>query len=388
MRIAVFVLAATTLVLSACQSPAPAAVGQTGAAPSAAQAPGARASQPPGGSELSPEVQRLVRAARDNGETELNVAWSLGQLGGLEGAKRAEALMNQMYGTNIKVNLTPGPSPIDLAAKIAQELLVGQKASSDAYFAIATNFATLLPRDVLETYDYTQLSPRFSREVVSDPPIGVEVYGSIPVLLYNTDLVRREEVPRRLEDVLQPQWKDKIATTETASYFEAIAMRPEWGVPRMKAFIGRLSEHVGGLVRMGSAEHGVVSGQFLMVALGNSQAARHQAAAGAPLAGQVPEDAAQVNTLYLGVPRNSAHPNLAKLYIHAIMSEAGQRILYETSFVDHYQLPGSQSAAELADLYAKGVAIHKANVKFFQEHPELPELTRELQTILREKRSG
>ena len=59
----------------------------------------------------------------------------------------------------------------------------------------------------------------------------------------------------------------------------------------------------------------------------------------------MPEDVAQVGSMYLGVPRNSTHPILAKLFINAVMSEPGQRILYETYYADHPQLPGSQSAA-------------------------------------------
>jgi ABC-type Fe3+ transport system substrate-binding protein len=153
----------------------------------------------------------------------------------------------------------------------------------------------------------------------------------------------------------------------------------------MKAFMARLSDHVGGLIRQ-SEEHRIVSGEFQMLVLANTHGVKQLAATGAPVASLVPEDVAQVGTMYLGVPRNSAHPNLAKLYINAVMSEPGQRVLYETYYADHYQLPGSQSAAELTELTSKGVQIQKVNIPFINEHPELPEVARDLQNILRERR--
>jgi iron(III) transport system substrate-binding protein len=379
MRTLIFALTAAALTLSACR-----AAGPSAGLPAAPESEAAPAAQPAAGTELSPEVRRLIQAARDHGETELNLSWGSTSLGGTEAVKRYEALMNEMYGIDINITLTPGPSMPDMGLKITQEYLAGQKASSDVYLASDTTIASVLPQDMLEPYDYTQLSPRITPEIVAAHNIGVEVYGTIPAIVYNTDLVRREDVPRRLEDVLDPKWKGKIAGSVTASYFDRISTRPEWGAEKMTAYVTRLAEHVGGVIRQ-SEEHRIISGEFVMFVLGNTHGAKQQAATGAPLAAVVPEDAAQIGTMHLGVPRNSAHPNLAKLYINAVVSEPGQRILYETYHADHFQLPGSQSAAELAQLRARGVAIRKIDVKFVLDHPQLPDLSRELKAILREK---
>jgi ABC-type Fe3+ transport system substrate-binding protein len=326
-------------------------------------------------------VQRLIQAARDAGETELNVSWASSSLGGPEALRRLEAWMNQTYGTNFKILLTPGPSMVDMSTKITQEYVAGQKASSDVYLGRDIMFAGLLQRDVMEPYDYTLLSSRITPNVVKERNVGVEVYTSVPAILYNTELVSQAEVPRRVVDALDPKWKGRIAALATASYFDSLTARPEWGVERMRAFMTQLSQQVGGLIR-NSEEHRLVSGEFVMLMMGNTHAAKDQASRGAPLAAIVPEDVAQASTLGLGVPRNSAKPNLGKLFINATMSEQGQQILYETYHVDHYELPGSRSAADLADLRAKGVQMQKLTVKFALEHPELPEIERELITIL------
>jgi ABC-type Fe3+ transport system substrate-binding protein len=372
---------AAALVASACAPTTPTATAPPSGAPAASSA-AAAAGQPAAGSELSPEVRRLIQAARDSGETELNVAWASSSLGGMESIKRIEAWMNQTYGTNIKITLIPGPSMTDMVGKITQEYLAGQKASSDVYLGRELHLATMLPHDVLEQYDYTQLSPRITRDIVGERNVGVEVYTTIPAILYNSELVPRAEVPQRLEDVLQPKWRGRIAATETASYFGSLSAHPEWGAERMKAYMARLSQQVGGLIR-NSEEHRIISGEFVMLVLGNTHNAKQNSAKGAPLASVVPEDVAQANTLNLGVPRNSAHPNLAKLYINAMLSEAGQRILFETYLTDHSELPGSRSAEDLAELRAKGIRLQKLNVRFALDHPDLPEVEQELRTILR-----
>jgi iron(III) transport system substrate-binding protein len=376
-------LGAIALVLTAC-SPTAAPAAAPASAPSGQAAPAAptAGAAPPVSAALSPEVQRLIQAARDAGETELNVSWGSTSLGGPEALKQVEAWMNQTYGTNVKINLTPGPSMPDMGLKLSQERAAGQKASTDVYLGLETHIASVLPRDMLEVYDYTLLSPRIPREVVAEPNVAVEVYGSVPAILYNSDLVPRADVPRRLADVLDPRWKGKIAAIETGDFYNAVSLRPEWGADKMRAFVAQLSQQVGGLMRQ-SEEHRVISGEFLFAVLNNTHTAKQNQGRGAPLAAMIPEDVAQVNTLHLGVPQNSGHPNLGKLFINAMMSEQGQRVLYETYRADHFQLPGSQSAADLADLYAKGVPIQKVNVKLVVEHPELADLTREFQGMLR-----
>jgi ABC-type Fe3+ transport system substrate-binding protein len=142
---------------------------------------------------------------------------------------------------------------------------------------------------------------------------------------------------------------------------------------------------VGGLIRTGDTAR-IVSGEFAMLVLATTSGVREQQVKGAPLGFAFLEDGVSVGYIHLGGPRTAAHPNLAKLYVNMVMSEAGQRALYESWYVDHAFLPGSQSAPELLELRARGVDILEVDVKFMFEHPELRELANEMQRILREKR--
>ena len=334
---------------------------------------------------LTPEVNRLIAAAEEKGEQELILTWSESSLGGSTGAKKFEALFNKMYGANIRVNFTPGPSMTDMAGKVTQEAAAGRKASTDVLLGTESHYSALLNRNVLEEYDYTKLSPRITKEVVGYRNMGVEIYSTISAVNYNSQLVSAADVPRKLEDALNPKWKGKIASTVNAAYFDRVAFRPEWGPEKMKGFIRKLAQHVGGLVRATESER-IVTGEFLMLVMSASHDVRRQKALKAPLGTVILEDATTVGVLHLGVPRNSSHPNLAKLFANMVMSEEGQRLLYEVYFTDHHELPGSQSAAELKELAAKGIKPLKVDIKFKVDHPEIEQLSDELRTILREKR--
>lgn len=333
----------------------------------------------------SPEVARLLAAAAEKKEQELNLTWSESSLGGYEGAKKFGEFFNRMYGTNIKVHFTPGPSMTQMAGKVTQEVTAGRTPSTDILLGTESHYSALLNRNVMEEYDYTRLSPRITKDVVAYRNMGAEIYSTISSINYNTKLVSPAEAPRKLEDALNPKWKGKIASTVNAAYFDRVAFRPEWGPEKMKSFIGKLAQHVGGLVRATESER-IVTGEFLMLVMSASHDVRRQKAKGAPLGSVILEDAATVGVLHLGVPRTSSHPNLAKLFINMVMSEEGQKLLYEVYFTDHFELPGSQSAADLKELSAKGIKPLKVDIKFKVEHPEIEQLSDDLTKILREKR--
>ncbi len=121
------------------------------------------------------EVDRLIAAAKENGEKELNISWAEQSFGGSKGAKMFEALFNRMYGTNIKVNFTPSPSMRAMTGKIIQEVTAGRKPSTNVFLGTETHYGTMLKRDVMEPYDYTRLSSRIPRGVVIRKNIGVEI---------------------------------------------------------------------------------------------------------------------------------------------------------------------------------------------------------------------
>jgi ABC-type Fe3+ transport system substrate-binding protein len=153
----------------------------------------------------------------------------------------------------------------------------------------------------------------------------------------------------------------------------------------MKAFVGKLSPNLGGLVRGGETLR-VAIGEFAILAMdGGSYQARTEQLKGAPVKHAILEDGATAVFHYLGVPRTASHPNLAKLFIHLVLSQDGQKLLFDIASYDHHALSGSRSAAELSDLTAKAVKPLLIDPQFVIDHPEDLQLRDDLTKILRQR---
>ncbi len=371
--LAVYLAAACAPVASAPPAPAPAS---GPAPPTTAAAP-----------THSAEIERLLAAARAAGETELHVSWAEDTLGGQQGAEKLAALVNRQYGTNIRIVFTPGRLDV-VTGRLEQELAAGRRGTVDVFLGSELHIAPLFLRDALEPYDYPALAPWIPPEAVAPGNAAVQVASRVGGITYNTHLVAPAEVPRRLEDVLQPKWKGLIAATQTAIGFDNVAYRPEWSPERMKEFMRRLSGQVGGLIRGGEQER-VASGEFLMLVLNTgSQEVHELRARGAPVAHAVPDDASTLTFHYLAVPRNAQRPNLAKLFIATVLSDEGQQLVYEIAHYDLHKRPGSRTATELAEVRARGITPLEVDVQFLLDHPERGQLRDELIKILVERPGG
>ena len=154
----------------------------------------------------------------------------------------------------------------------------------------------------------------------------------------------------------------------------------------MEAFVTKLSDNIGGLIRCGEMSR-LTSGEFIMMVMDcGSYYPRLEKAKGAPLAHVTLQDGATVSFFYWGVPRNSHNSNLAKLFINMAMSEEGQKIVYKNYATDHYELPGSQTAGEIKGLKSRGIEVLDINAEYVAEHSGLRPLSRKLSEILRRKR--
>lgn len=332
------------------------------------------------------EVDRLIAAAKENGERELNISWAEQSFGGSKGAKMFEALFNRMYGTNIKVNFTPSPSMRAMTGKIIQEVTAGRKPSTNVFLGTETHYGTMLKRDIMEPYDYTKLSARIPRGVVTRKNIGVEIATFVSGITYNTNLISPAEAPKKMEDALNPKWKGKIASTPYAAQFDRFAALSNWGNEKMEAFVTKLSRNVGGLIRCGEMSR-ISSGEFIMMVMDcGSYYPRLERAKGAPLAHVTLEDGATISYFYWGIPRNSPNSNLAKLFINMAMSREGQKVVYKNYATDHYELPGSQTSDEIKGLRSRGIEVLDINAEYVADNSGLRPLSRKLSKILRQKR--
>lgn len=385
-RAARVVGAAVLLLGVACSSPAasvPTAAPSVAAQPSAA--PSAQASAAPSSSPSPAALAQIVAAAKQEGA--LQLVWGQTPFGGqstmdqwIDGYKKA-------YGLDVNVTYTPGTDMATFSDASIQEYQAGKPASSDVIVGAATIMDSLIQAGDVQDGQWADWAPNIQNPALVAPGgIGVHIGGYFPGIEYNTQIFTPDTAPQSMQDLLKPEFKGKVASTPYAAHFDELASPDVWGEQRALDYVQQLSGQLAGLMRCGD-DNRIISGEFpafgfacggwSVMALSNQ---------GAPLGYVVPSDAAIIDYWYMSIPKNSAHPNAAKLWINYILSPDAQKIMWDTSYVDDPLVPGSHIGQQAADLRAKGANLTPIDVTFYERNAaEMKDALAQVEKIFQQK---
>lgn len=160
------------------------------------------------------------------------------------------------------------------------------------------------------------------------------------VIMYNTNLVKPEEVPSSVFGLTDPKWKGQVGATDGTSgamMANLVAMRQLVGEEKTEAFIKDLvaneTRFFGGhtdvrkAVGAGELKLGFVNQYYYFLSL----------AEGAPVGIVWPDQAEGemglvVNTTNAGILKNAKHTELAQEFVEFMLSPAGQKVYAEKNF--------------------------------------------------------
>ena len=332
-------------------------------------------------------LAQLIEGAKKEGM--LRGQWGQNSFGGSEGFREILAGMNKKYKLDLKGQYTPGPDMQRLMLRIIQENAAGQPASTDVYLGNAQAMFDGLKSNLLKPMTYNSFitdkpQPEGKFNAIAAGGTHVAIATAVVGIQYNTDFVKGGDIPRRLEDVLNPKWKGKIASTPYAAGMREFATPDFLGREKMIDFTKKLSKQIGGLMRCGEAER-ITSGEFLMLAFtcgGNDVNVLKRA--GAPLGHTVIEEGTVLHMRYAAVPKNSRSPNAGALLIDYLLSAEGQELLWKHDGLDLHLFPGSQTKRELDKVRtAKGKVII-SSPEWLASFKDYAETQKELEAILRD----
>lgn len=178
------------------------------------------------------------------------------------------------------------------------------------------------------------LSEFYSPHVADLPAAAVPAHRlwisdrlNVFVVAYNTNKVRREELPGTLEGFADPKWKGRIGLEATDAEWLATIVKL-WGPDRGMAFFRRLADmkpdirkgHVlfSELVAAGEVPVG------LTIYSSNAESMKRR---GGPI-DWVPIEPVVVRPQAIGVAKNAPHPHAALLLADFILSPEGQELLH------------------------------------------------------------
>lgn len=153
------------------------------------------------------------------------------------------------------------------------------------------------------------------------------------VQAYNTNLVKKEELPTTWEDLTDPKWKGRLGIEQEDSDWLAGVFN-EIGEERGRKVFAEIVAVNGISARKGHTllTQLVVSGEVPLALTVYNYKAEQLRAAGAPIDWFTIGNAiARPNGV--GVTRRAPHPNAAVLFYEFELSEVGQRIIADRDFV-------------------------------------------------------
>lgn len=168
-------------------------------------------------------------------------------------------------------------------------------------------------------------------------------------ILYNTELVKGADIPKRFEDLLDPKWKKKISIpdpsrhTTTAQFLQELEkiMGPKWrefvkGLAKQEPHMAESLAPVTNVIIRGEAHVGITYVKYVKQYKGPTD--------------YVMLDKFLADPNYMSLSAKAANPNAGRLYMEYVMSADGQKaIAGEGEFVLYPDVnPDIRDAAKVA----------------------------------------
>ena len=229
--------------------------------------------------------------------------------------------MKKYPGVNAQVARFSGASII---ARVDAEARAG-KLAADVILSGELGILMLIDRGVMARYRSPQREAY--PESFRDKENVWHIYLiNVLVPAYNTRLVSKDDTPRRLEDLLRPRWKGKLAM-DSQSYFWFGALLQHMGDDATMKLMRGLNEqnlhHVRGRRLLTQL---VAAGEYDLAVETNLNTVLSMSQQGAPV-WFAPVRPLFLRPSFLFMTRTAPHPHAAALLIDYLLSEEGQKIL-------------------------------------------------------------
>lgn len=151
-------------------------------------------------------------------------------------------------------------------------------------------------------------------------------YVNSYVLGWNTQQVKKADVPKTYEELLNPRWKGGQISVDTEAYGMIEGLKRVWGKEKAVGYFKRLAA-LDPVLKRGNTERVqlVVAGEYPLI-LAYNQTIQRMTSRGAPIEWLPLEPAVtQVNPVMLA--SKAPHPNAARLFYDFVLSKEGQEML-------------------------------------------------------------
>ncbi len=308
----------------------------------------------------SEALNKLIAAAKAEGGTFI----AHGMVDDVRGRQEVEAAMTKMFGFKIKWDHVDFPNQNRFAARLMKELEAGRPPSADVFNGTQSTIPRLLDANALVSVnDWQQLLPRIPKEAIVPGGGALVEHSRIGGLAYNSGTVPANKVPQKLEDLLDPIWKGKLASTTYAAVWDRASITESGDFDEEKA--AKLEDllkklvtrgHIVGLIGCGD-ENRIASAEFWGLALiCGDNGVRRAKSKGAPVEITFLDETSNISHSFVGLMKKAKYPNMAKLFMLFTQTPEGQALNQKWEFSDSSFYPENRMYKIVQDLKKRGVA--------------------------------
>ena len=315
-------LALSTVALIAACSPT--------AAPSGGGTPPSAATSPDPGSPTGLGATYDEVLARANQEGTLNL-WS-NTYGDPSNIKLLEDGLNAATGAQITIVAAPVSAQDAVTRLVAEQAAGKTPPSADVLESSASTLQPLADAGLIMSVDWEGLfgekfegiADRAAKGVPAGK--GLELGNSVYTIVYNTELISADELPKTWEELADPTWAGKFAADPRGYPFNYFA--PTWGEERVLDLVTRIAANNPLWVSGASNITAAISQGEVAFGLANTNQAEVLKAQGQPIDWYAPSEVPVVGQHSI-IVEGTPHPNATALFNAWRTSEEGREVLWE-----------------------------------------------------------
>ena len=272
-------------------------------------------------------LDELIQGARKERELSVMMPGTMTP----EVVKALESAMNKAYGTNINIKYVAAGNYIKAAAIAVTEHRTGTAPTFDATIGYDANVIAMLGPGALESLDnWRELAPKgtpVDDKSISPAPLKNAAFKFVDnyhIMIYNSKLVSRADLPKRLADLGNPKYKGKFALPPYIDILcqgmlvydreKLLDIYRSWGKNEPK------------LQGPKDAIDRVVLGEIWFTSGPNDYDYFMRRATGDPVGLAFFQDIVQWTPVYMAVRAKASSPNAAKLWVMFNAGPEAQRI--------------------------------------------------------------
>jgi iron(III) transport system substrate-binding protein len=264
-------------------------------------------------------------AMQDAARNDATLTWYIAQVDAQTAENLGRTFTQGHPGVNVGVIRTTGQVAY-------QRLLMDIKNHTPQCDVFSTTDISHMPilKERHELTEYTPanaaaLLPAF--KALSDPGFSYITNAARYFLIYNTDKVKPQDVPRAWTDLLDPKWKGRVATGHPG--FSGCTGTWALGIKKVHgwAFFEKLAENNPRIGRSAADPMTLITAGECLVGVGSANNAYATMDKGNPIGVVHPSDGLVLCVTPSAIPAHAPHPNAAKLFMEWLLSPEYARLV-------------------------------------------------------------